>query len=35
VEARNQYFPTDTDDFYNELTESYTILNVSNKIYRD
>ncbi|HWK24302.1 MAG TPA: hypothetical protein VNS08_14835 [Ureibacillus sp.] len=35
VEANNQYFPTDADDFYNELTESYTILNVSNKIYRD
>ncbi|KGR74423.1 hypothetical protein [Ureibacillus sinduriensis] len=35
VEARNQYFPTDTDDFYNELTESYTILNVSNKSYRE
>lgn len=28
----NQYFPTDTDDFYNELTESYTLLNISNKI---
>ncbi|TSI03216.1 hypothetical protein [Lysinibacillus sp. BW-2-10] len=28
----NQYFPTDTDEFYNELTESYTILNISNKI---
>ncbi|MDN4494531.1 hypothetical protein [Ureibacillus aquaedulcis] len=35
VEARNQYFPTDTDDFYNELTESYTILTVSNKTYRE
>lgn len=35
VEAKNQYFPTDTDDFYNELTESYTLLNVSNKIYRE
>lgn len=35
VEARNQYFPTDTDDFYNELTESYTILNVSSKNYRE
>lgn len=35
VEARNQYFPTDTDDFYNELTESYTILSVSNKTYRE
>lgn len=32
VVESNQYFPTDTDDFYNELTESYTILNVSNKI---
>ncbi|SOC02612.1 hypothetical protein SAMN05880501_10374 [Ureibacillus xyleni] len=28
----NQYFPTDADDFYNELKESYTILNISNKI---
>ena len=35
VEAKNQYFPTDTDDFYDGLTESYTILNVSNKIYRE
>lgn len=32
VVESNQYFPTDTDDFYNELTESYTLLNVSNKI---
>ena len=35
VEAKNQYFPTDADDFYNELTESYTLLNVSNKSYRE
>ena len=28
----NQYFPTDADDFYNDLKESYTILNISNKI---
>ncbi len=32
VVESNPFFPTDTDDFYNELTESYTILNVSNKI---
>ena len=32
VVETNQFFPTDTDDFYNELTESYTLLNISNKI---
>ena len=35
LEAKNQYFPTDADEFYNELTESYTILNVSNKVFRE
>lgn len=35
VEAKNQYFPTDADDFYNDLSESYTLLNVSNKAYRE
>ncbi|MEK9198939.1 hypothetical protein SFC08_12225 [Lysinibacillus halotolerans] len=34
VVESTQYFPTDTDDFYQELTESYTILNFSNKIIR-
>lgn len=34
VVESNQYFPTDADDFYQELTESYTILNFSNKILR-
>ena len=31
----NQYFPTDADDFYEDLTESYTLLNFSNKISRE
>ena len=35
VEAKNQYFPTDADDFYNELTESYTLLDIPNKSYRE
>lgn len=35
VVETNQYFPTDTDDFYNDLKESYTPLNFSNKIIRE
>jgi hypothetical protein len=35
VQARNQYFPTDADDFYSELTESFTLLNISNRTYRE
>lgn len=31
----NTYLPTDTDDFYNQLTESYTVLKLSNNIIRE
>lgn len=31
----NTYLPTDTDDFYNQLSESYTVLKLSNNIIRE
>lgn len=34
-EESNTYLPTDTDDFYNQLTESYTVLKLSNNIIRE
>lgn len=34
-DEKTSYLPTDTDDFYNQLTESYTVLKLSNNIIRE
>ncbi|RHW33370.1 hypothetical protein D1B33_15080 [Lysinibacillus yapensis] len=34
LQSKIQFLPTDTDDFYSELTESYTLFNIPGRAYR-